>query len=411
MYATFECTVSIVDEPLRDKISTEVYQRRKAEVGDGTANLDGDDSDDEDLIGYDSIEPGLPPASSDRQKWWLDNGKMARSAVTPPKPMSSSQQTILNPKRPSNPFSPTEEPDWVSVPRSESRLSSFSSMSTSPYEHINHSSILSTSASTPAPRKLPPPSDVTSLTAKAGRLSLGMDAELGKADTPPPPPPRRQTAATGPTASRSQTMPIKMPPKPAVKAASKQHSPPRRPASAASQHSSKSKHAPPVARKPAHLTAATPTSSSPKTSSSETRLTVDEADETRKPPLPRRSSTGIQAFPPRYVGSSDFGGDRGPPHRTISSSPALDEEMVPPPKPARPPGGNVMTPVTTSPGAGVGLVGLTEKRDGPKPLLARKPVVAAKPNMLASNSSRAPDLLGDDSNNMELSGWEALKPS
>jgi hypothetical protein len=33
-----------------------------------------DETDDEDLLGYESVEPGLPPASSDRRKWWLDNG-------------------------------------------------------------------------------------------------------------------------------------------------------------------------------------------------------------------------------------------------------------------------------------------------------------------------------------------------
>jgi hypothetical protein len=59
--------------------------------------------------------------------------------------------------------------------------------------------------------------------------------------------------------------------------------------------------------------------------------------------------------------------------------------------------------------AGIALPGMSEKQERLKPP-ARKPVVAAKPNKLASSSSRTPDLLGDDSN-MEMSGWEALKPS
>ncbi|KUI66736.1 Inositol-1,4,5-trisphosphate 5-phosphatase 1 [Cytospora mali] len=87
VYALFDCNVSIVDEPLRDRISRDVYLRRKAEVGDATANIDTMDTEDEDLIGYDAIEPGLPPASSDRQKWWLENGKLARSSITPPQGM------------------------------------------------------------------------------------------------------------------------------------------------------------------------------------------------------------------------------------------------------------------------------------------------------------------------------------
>ena len=152
VYATFECTASVVNAPLRDKIGREIYMRRKAEVGEGMANTNAEETDDEDLMGYDAIVPGLPPASSDRQKWWLDNGQLARSAISPPAPMDASQETVLNPKRPHNPFAPTDEPDWVSIP-SRSRLSSFSSMSTSPYEHINHSTVLSTSASSSVPRK------------------------------------------------------------------------------------------------------------------------------------------------------------------------------------------------------------------------------------------------------------------
>jgi hypothetical protein len=71
-----------------------------------------DDTDDEDLLGYESVEPGLPPASSDRRKWWLDNGLPARSRVQPP-----SHDHFPNPKRPSNPFTPSPEPDWVEVKR------------------------------------------------------------------------------------------------------------------------------------------------------------------------------------------------------------------------------------------------------------------------------------------------------
>ncbi|KAK7741648.1 Inositol-1,4,5-trisphosphate 5-phosphatase 1 [Diaporthe eres] len=112
VYALFDCTVSIVDEPHRDRISRDIYLRRKAEVGDATANVNTEDTEDEDLIGYDAIEPGLPPASSDRQKWWLDNGKLAQSSITPPRGMDGSTSTILNPNRQPNPFAPSDEPDW-----------------------------------------------------------------------------------------------------------------------------------------------------------------------------------------------------------------------------------------------------------------------------------------------------------
>lgn len=52
-----------------------MYRQRRGAVADITAIGGTDDEDEDDLIGYDSIEPGLPPASSDRRKWWLDNGK------------------------------------------------------------------------------------------------------------------------------------------------------------------------------------------------------------------------------------------------------------------------------------------------------------------------------------------------
>ncbi|KAL1836353.1 hypothetical protein VTJ49DRAFT_5254 [Mycothermus thermophilus] len=116
VYAIFECTVNIVNEKRRDKISREIYERRKAEVGGDTATLIAHETDDEDLIGYDAIEPGLPPASSDRQKWWLEGGKMARTSISPPKPEHPGSQTILNPKRPTNPHVPTDEPDWKRKP-------------------------------------------------------------------------------------------------------------------------------------------------------------------------------------------------------------------------------------------------------------------------------------------------------
>lgn len=75
MYATFQCTISDVDEPRKDALSQEIYARRRVDVGDTTANAINDGVDDEDLIGYDPIAPELPPASSDRRKWWLDNGR------------------------------------------------------------------------------------------------------------------------------------------------------------------------------------------------------------------------------------------------------------------------------------------------------------------------------------------------
>ena len=75
VYATLQCAVSAVDEVRKESLAREIYAKRRLEVGDTTANARNDDFDDEDIIGYDSIAPELPPASSDRRKWWLDNGE------------------------------------------------------------------------------------------------------------------------------------------------------------------------------------------------------------------------------------------------------------------------------------------------------------------------------------------------
>ncbi|KAF2740426.1 hypothetical protein EJ04DRAFT_540103 [Polyplosphaeria fusca] len=112
VYATFQCLISKVDEKKKEQLSEGIYRGRKEMVGDTRAAGVGEETDDEDLIGYESVEPGLPPASSDRRKWWLDNGLPARSRVQPP-----SNDHIPNPKRPSNPFTPSPEPDWIKVER------------------------------------------------------------------------------------------------------------------------------------------------------------------------------------------------------------------------------------------------------------------------------------------------------
>ena len=74
VYATFHCTVNHINEGDKQKLSEEIYSKRRLDVGDKTANSRYDDPDDDDLIGYDPIAPELPPASSDRRKWWLDKG-------------------------------------------------------------------------------------------------------------------------------------------------------------------------------------------------------------------------------------------------------------------------------------------------------------------------------------------------
>ncbi|KAK4129569.1 hypothetical protein N657DRAFT_562882 [Parathielavia appendiculata] len=404
VFAIFECTVSIVNERLRDKISRDIYERRKAEVGGDTANLAENESEDEDLIGYDAIEPGLPPASSDRQKWWLENGKMARSSINPPRPDNPTSEIILNPKRPTNPHVPTDEPDWVNVPRSESRLSSFSSMSTSPYEHVNHSMLLSSSASSSVPRKLPLPYDPSALPAKVGRLQISEDAKtLQAVSAPPPPPPRRQTSIGLGLVSNSPTPSIQQKRKPVTKSTTP--APPLGPKPAVSQeHSVKHRSPPPVAKKPAHLTGpVSPAGSimsaslgfdttrnrlemtppSPAATKNDGAIPTPRCETPPSPPpqLPRRTNTGSRTSVVASNGGISLTG--------LAAAAAAQERK--PQLPARKP--TVAVPVSAS------LAHTQQKQAAVRP-----------PQPPTHRKAPAVDLLGDDEG-MEMGAWEALKPS
>ncbi|KAI1341616.1 SacI homology domain-containing protein [Xylariaceae sp. FL0016] len=401
VYAIFQCTVNIIDEAHREHISRQLYDRRKAEVGHTPTVLDTDDSeDDEDLIGYEPIEPGLPPASSDQQRWWLENGKMAKSAIAPPKSANGSRDiatVVLNPGRPSNPFNVTDEPDWVAVPRANSRLSSFSSISSSPYEHINHSAFQSTSASNPAPRKLPPPFDPSTLPAKVGRMNI-MDEQTPtqshRNEAPPPPPPRRQTVTNmGQSGSASSS------PQPVPRAKPHPPVPQPRVVSTSSQVSSDSRSPPPVAKKPAHLASTSPMSSP---SLSENNGFSPREDRTPRPQAPHQTSSNISNLASRLE-TNNLGSLTGGMHRTRTLPPQSAFAEVSDAHPA-PVSGSIASGRIGLPGLGVG---------------ERKPVLPTRPNQQPSPAIRKPappsrkpviDLLGDDTAT-EMNGWESLKPS
>jgi len=128
VYATFECTVGIIDEPLKESLSRELYDKRRAELGTGCGTgvsfsgaRPSSDFDDDELAGYESIAPSLPAASSDRKKWWLNNGRsltlslrstsinslpQASPPAPPspkPKPATASSPTLTVPPTPSPP--------------------------------------------------------------------------------------------------------------------------------------------------------------------------------------------------------------------------------------------------------------------------------------------------------------------
>ncbi|KLJ07684.1 hypothetical protein EMPG_16845 [Blastomyces silverae] len=113
VYATFDCEISIVNEKRKEQIRMELYDSERDRVANGGA-MDSepeetDEEDDQDLIGFDAIDPRLPPASSDRHRWWLDQGLPARSTLKP------QPGFVANHHRPPNPFSPTTESDWIHI--------------------------------------------------------------------------------------------------------------------------------------------------------------------------------------------------------------------------------------------------------------------------------------------------------
>lgn len=369
------------------------------------STLDPEDSeDDEDLIGYDPIEPGLPPASSDQQRWWLENGKMAKSTVAPPTSTNGGSEyssVILNPSRPPNPFSATEEPDWVAVPRANSRLSSFSSsISSSPYEHINHSTLLSTSASSSVPRKLPSTFESATSPGRVGRININDESATisTQMNDAPPPPPRRQTnTSTTHTSSISPTpTPLPIPQK--SRTSSSQTHP--RVFSSSPQISpiSFSKAPPAVAKKPAHLTAASPMGPSLLEPSKFESL----SDQSRKPQLSRRKTSNISDLTSRLEANGSG----------VLTGGMLKTKLAQPVSGNSGPSRVSTYPNVSIPSGGVSLPGLEAHERKPvlpirpqqQQLQARKPVpppIANKPPI---------DLLGADMGS-EMHGWETLKPS
>lgn len=281
VYATFQCTVNIVDEAIREALSREIYEKRRHDVGTTTANTRLEDTDDEDLLGYDPIEPGLPPASSDKRKWWLDNGKFARSDLQPPQ-----KGAIPNPQRPSNPYTYTDEPDWVTVPRMTQDVSR--SVAPPPPRRI----------STTGSRKLPPPYNPSAVSSLSRNLS--------------------QTNLDGSSYPRKQIS------TPQTNTATNN----RRPST--STTSSTSRKAPPVAKKPIHLTSASPSLTSSPVMSTTSPVSARRQDYTNSPPPQRTSQVATYS-------RTDTRTPPPPPQSRRTTKPMKEEESRPnlPPRPPR----------------------------------------------------------------------------
>lgn len=221
VYATFFCIITMIDEKQKERLSRELYEQRKGIVGESTATGQADDSEEEDLIGYDPIEPSLPPASSDRRKWWLDNGQPAKSNIRSP-----GNDFVANPNRSSNPWAPSQEPDWTQVLE---RKNNGGSIRRQPSDAQSTSGVR---------RKLPPPLEPTRVSSPVSSVKSMPASHI------PALPPRR--AATGGLDGEAQSHDL-------VVGLNRSSSS----ASAGSCNSVKRKPAPPVPKKPSVLTGST----------------------------------------------------------------------------------------------------------------------------------------------------------
>lgn len=74
VWATFDGVIDVIDHGLKDNLRRMLYAEKQRDALSDSIHLL--DLDDDDSTPQGSIAPGLPPASSDRSRWWLDNGKL-----------------------------------------------------------------------------------------------------------------------------------------------------------------------------------------------------------------------------------------------------------------------------------------------------------------------------------------------
>ncbi|KIV94533.1 hypothetical protein PV10_02289 [Exophiala mesophila] len=119
VFATFEMGVRVIDEATKEALIKKLYTKKARDIKlKGTestedfSDLGSEEDETESVMGYESIQEGLPPASSDKRKWWLDGNKGARSVIRPPQ-----ENMALNKHREANPWKDSSEDDWVEVKR------------------------------------------------------------------------------------------------------------------------------------------------------------------------------------------------------------------------------------------------------------------------------------------------------
>jgi hypothetical protein len=75
VWALFSCDINIVDDHLKGHIRSMIYATEIGDASDFSARPRNQAKKHEtESAELDLLTLGLPPASSDGQRWWLDNG-------------------------------------------------------------------------------------------------------------------------------------------------------------------------------------------------------------------------------------------------------------------------------------------------------------------------------------------------
>lgn len=269
VYSVFECAISVVDKTREKRLRKQLYEGYKASLRDGKAQIY--DSDYEDNENARPVAPGLPTASTDLKKWWLENGRPAKSKVRP------QPGYALNPRRSANPFSTSlgSEGDWVHV------------------DHESEDGGVRLPQPKPAKKAVPPPpppsrpvegtlidldnkrkSELTpSSSSSPSSSTISTSSSLRQKVRPPPPPPSRSTTSSSLSWEPIQAKPT-VPPQP------------------------KPKSRPPVPHKPSALALHRAPSSTSSFASSFDLLTGDEPSTNKQKPTSGSLADAYKPPPP-----------------------------------------------------------------------------------------------------------------
>ncbi|ODV92799.1 hypothetical protein CANCADRAFT_17407, partial [Tortispora caseinolytica NRRL Y-17796] len=91
--AIFRASVEIINREKRTQMAREIYERRRNEIG-GVSSVTKKQE-----VSEITLKNGLPPPSSNNQRWWLNGGKHAKVQLP-----NAKKGTIVNPALPNNPF-------------------------------------------------------------------------------------------------------------------------------------------------------------------------------------------------------------------------------------------------------------------------------------------------------------------